>query len=236
MKRKIMDLSDCGDDVKERVVISHEEFYHENPRSDWDHVFTMWGNHRRYDFSDKDAECPFEDILDEDGYETGEQRVKKDTIVFAVNLYDHSGLSFSLGGDPAHGFDPGGWDTTTGAAYLYVTKDKWNECCFKEEFGSEEMRAHARKIAESEVDELNLMERGCWYGYRVEKRVNWEKRYENGRTVTGCDWEYTDSCGGFLTDNPANDVDFPHGYPVFTDCEYIVGDEYDDGEDKREND
>lgn len=228
MKKQIMNLSECGEDVTERVVISHEEFYHENPRNDWDHVFTMWGNHSSYDFSDKGAECPFEDILDEDGYETGEQRVKKDTIVFSVNLYDHSGLSFSLGGDHAHGFDPGGWDTTTGAAYLYVAKEAWEKCGFAEPFGSEEMRKRAREIANCEVNEVNLVERGCWYGYRHEKWVPWTKTYADGRTIEGGDWETVYCRGGFLTDDPAKDVDFPRGYPVFTDCDWLVGDEYED--------
>jgi len=230
---EMLPMSDESFDECDRRVVIGRDDYPRSREDQGDHLFCMWGNHRRYDFSDIDAECPFEPVLDEEGYETDKMKVKDGVFAFAVNLYDHSGLSFSLGGDPAHGFDPGGWDTTPGAAYLYVDKERFESFCGKGNWmkvphrdkdrttwidaTKDEFRQHLRTEADHEVDELNMIQDGsCWW-YRTEKKERWTKTFEDGRVIKGFDWVDDDnSCGGFLTEH-ADDIDFPReeGLPVF---------------------
>lgn len=57
---------------------------------------------------------------------------------------------------------------------------------------------------------MNLIHDGSCYGYDVETRAPWTKRYMDGRTVHGCDWETEpgEGNGGYLTDH-ADDIEFP---------------------------
>lgn len=234
MKKLIKSVKDDDFDTCLHRVIIRQDQCPCDPLREWDHPFEMWGNHRRYDFSTKNAENPFEEDR-----EDGDTLVVRDGfVVFSVNLYDHSGLAFSLGGDPANGFDPGGWDTTTGAAYIYFTKETYESMCGKGTWKGtedEEFRAELEKIAEGCIEELNLVERGMVFGYEEEigtpvgTRI--ERTYPDGRvdvqTTKDIEYEDGDSCWGFLT-GKADEIDFPRGpdIEVFDATECFAGDEY----------
>lgn len=231
IKRKMLPISEAHKSTaKERVVIRRDR--HGTTRADQgDHMLAMWGRHPRYDFSDKDAECPLR--RRPDGSLPRAPVPKKGFIVFPVNLYDHSGLRFSLG-DTASGSDPGGYDTTPGAAYLYVTKKRFIEHQGKErwmkvptdgkDWGKpwrpardidEFMRLTLQPIAEWNVEELNLIEEGQLYRYDVQECDPWTKTHDaTGEVEQGCDWVDTaDGCGGYLTEH-ADDIEFPRDVDI----------------------
>lgn len=75
-----------------------------------------------------------------------------DVAFYKVYMYDHSGYSFSL--DSFN--DP--WDSGTLGCFL----------CTKEEFASgdsPDWKKRYREVCESYLDELNLIERGCCWGF-----------------------------------------------------------------------
>jgi hypothetical protein len=191
-----------------------------------DHVFIRWGNHTRYDFSDPGAKKPFLAKLDEKGTPVP----KTGLVVFAINLYDHSGLAFSLARELGERRRPGEYDTTYGAAYLYVDKRRF--CSFQgeerwmhvptepDDWGAPWRPAkdmHEFRLltllplAQQEVDEMNLIEQGSSYGWSECRGRHWTKTYDDGVTEDGCDWEtepgVDDECGGCLTEH-ADDIEF----------------------------
>lgn len=210
---------------KRRVIVRRDKS--QTSREDQgDHMFVMWGNHKDYDFSDTDAECPFK--TRKDGSLPKSPVARPGFITFKVNLYDHSGLHFSLEGNPAGGSDPGGYDTTYGAAYLYITKERfirfqteerWMHVPTDPGWGEPWRKAHSmaefknltlRTIAQQEVDELNLIADGQCYRFDVEEAETWTKTYDSdGRIEQGCDWVNTaEGGGGYLTEH-ADDIEFP---------------------------
>lgn len=224
IKRKMLPISECDDTAKRRVVVYRDKYI--GGREDQgEHMFIRWGRHPRYDFSDKKAECPINlTVLGR------EQRIvpKKGLFAFAVDLYDHSGLSFSLGElnpDP----NTRGFDTTYGAAYLYLdrarfekfqgkdrwmmvpTNDGWDAPWRPAKDVDEFTRLTLQPCAESEIEEMNLISSGHSYGFRVEVSHSWTKTYDTGAVTTGVDWENDpdeSGSGGFLTEH-ADGIDFP---------------------------
>jgi hypothetical protein len=93
----------------------------QNPRQESDsYNGIMACHHSRYDLGDEkidpgDFESEAELIASLDAY-----------CILPLYLYDHSGLSMSVGsgsGNPFTPFDPGGWDSGQ-VGFIYTTKDK----------------------------------------------------------------------------------------------------------------
>lgn len=226
MKKEILSTSDeLFENCDERIVIFRDE------QPDWcrnwcDHPFVLWSNCRNY-CGDRNAESPFEEVLDEDGCETGEQKLRDGVVAFPVSVYDHSGIAYSLGS--GRGFPDYCWDVTPNVLWLWTDKEHWERMCGKDSWEKvKDDEDELREQAKLEVDELNLDECGMWFGWHHEKKVRWTKNYEDGNVVQGCDWDVVDSCGGYLTDK-VDDIDFPRkGIPVFAEDETcFVGEEHD---------
>lgn len=215
MKKQVLATSDESfETVNERVIIMRDES-HEWCREWCDHHFVLWSNCRRYS-GDRGAESPFYEN------DNGEQVKRPGVVAFPVSVYDHSGLAYSLGSGA--GFPDARWDVTPGALFLWTDKEHY-EAMSGEGSWSKVTSEQLAKIAAAEIEEMNMDERGSWYGWRAERRIPWTKTYKDGRTVEGADWEETDSCWVYLTED-VNDIDFPRDIPVFTEEQYLVGDEY----------
>lgn len=96
------------------------------------------------------------------------------TVVLPLRLYDHSGLSMSVGSD-AHPMDPGGWDSGQ-VGWIFDTAETRAETGVPLDRVEEALRA--------EVDEYDDWLRGNVFGYVIE-------------TANG---EHYDSCWGFVGD------------------------------------
>ena len=247
IKRTMIPIAKADECTSNRRIVIWRDRHVGGRAAQGDHLFIRWGRHPRYNFSDSIAECPFIDEVDDNGEETGRKVAKKGLIVFAINLYDHSGLRFSLGGDPSGGGDPGGWDTTKGAAFLYVDKERfvsyqgegrWMQVPTDKDWAApwrpakdmDEFRELTlRPLAQGEVDEMNLIEEGQCYGFSEEFGIGWTKTYVDGRVETGIDWVEgpNSGCGGFLTEH-ADDIEFPRdpSVPVYYQPDvYLCADE-----------
>ena len=76
MKKKILSVNDPKfETCKGRVVIERDDFP-PNPMKDYDQVFLVWSNIPNEMSGSPNAEDPYEDVLDEDGCETGERKLK----------------------------------------------------------------------------------------------------------------------------------------------------------------
>jgi len=221
--RPIRERDGCGSDT---CVVVWRDRYVGGRLNQGDHVFVRFGNHARYDFSDPGAKRPF--LLERDT--NGHLVPRKGLFVFAVNLYDHSGLVFSLARELNEKPRPGTYDTTYGAAYLYVDKrrfcsfhgdERWMHVPTDPDDWGAPWRPAADEgefrlltllpLAQQEVDEMNLIEQGSCYGWSERHGRHWTKTYDDGGTEEGCDWETDpgtdEECGGYLTEH-ADDIEF----------------------------
>ena len=236
------DLTEKGG---KHVIIKRDEDPCVNPVTDYDNIFYLHSNITREfcaNESQKDYPgLPIEEIEDEDGCGTGEYRVKDDAVMFPVAAYIHGGIALSLG-DGAH-FPDQMWDVKRKAAWMWTDKKRFEEMCgdwmhvYDRESkkwvpaeSEEAFREYLRSRAESLLNEWQMWNDGCVYGFTTEVSCVPDKRlYDDGHTEDEIAWEDgDDSCWGFITDN-ANDIGFPRGegWKVFDATGHFVGDEYD---------
>ena len=249
MKLKVLSLDETPKNCLSRVVLEHDDEYQEWIRDTMDNTFLLWSNCRGKRGDEiwdpvlkrrVEVESPYEEILDEDGYGTDEYKLKEGLIAFPVDIYEHSGIAWALHGEGGVCFQCP-WDTTRGAFVLYTDEKRWNDFCgnckweFKDGKPTDELLAEARKIARGEIELMNLCEEGQYYYYSVQNRIiedqvvittnHYGTKRTDNRHVE--DWDDDDdSCCGFLTDKPAEEVDFPLGKPVVSGNKYLVGDTF----------
>lgn len=223
------------------------------PYRDWDQAFLFHSNIPREfcgNETDKNYEDPLEEIVDEDGFATGEYRFKDGIVVFPISAYIHGGISLTLGtcrcmfGDTPSPSGRG-WDTTPNAAYLWTDKERYEKMCapwmtvWDEELkksrpakDEKEFMDHLRDLAQGELKEIQDYFDGRVWGFRTEVAFPYTKTYADGRVEEGADWEDgEESCWGFYLgegDNPG-DIDFPKGdgWKVFDATGCFGHDEYD---------
>lgn len=220
IRKKVLPLSDASFEACDRRIrIERNEEDVWDP-DEWNSPFLRWVPKHGELRSDREAECPFAD------WESGGRTPNDGTVVIGISMYSHSGRSFALSGK---GFATpvDRWDTTRDACYIYTDRSLWADFGPDTPWkpGDPEFEAEVRKEAETYVRLMNLSEQGSMWRWIEERKRNWTKRYDDGETVTGYDWEETDRCDGFLTDD-VGDLNLPvdAGVPVFSN--FFAGDEY----------
>ena len=243
IKLRVLSEDDTPENAKRRVLLSKDDGFQEWVRDTQENTFLLWSRVRDLR-SDKikgdEVESPYEEILDEEGYCTGKYKLRDGLLVLPVDMYVHSGTSFSLHGDKGY-HDM--FDTTSGALVLYCDQKRWESLggsakwVFVDGKPSAELLEDAKRIARAEIREMNLCEDGSYYGWREQHlteeasmvvRTLWNGKTEDCNRVYKL-WEEDsecDSCWGILTDKPAEDSDFPVGIPVVTDCANCDGDTF----------
>lgn len=245
-KGKILSTTDEMFEECEKRVIIHRDPVPPNPLKDYDQIFLLHSNIRDFcgNENDKDYRDPLVEIEDEDGYGTGEFTFKEGVVAFPVSAYIHSGIALHMGSIREFPFDPGGFDTTRNAAWMWTTRERFEEMCgpwmelYDEETKSrrqakdeKEFRDYLYKMAEGELELFQKYLDGECYWYDTEIKRKFTKTYEDGTKKEGYEWvSGDDSCGGFYVEK-VDDIDFPkeEGWEVFADgdCRNFVGDEFD---------
>lgn len=152
-----------------RVSI-HQDTDAQSPRKD-DNLGTMVCWHRNYKLGDDHEFKTPGDFEESDDY-------KNVAIILPLRLYDHSGITMSVGSGPSP-FDPGGWDSGQ-VGWIYVTKQK-----VRSEYGgrcTKKALAKAEEVLRGEVETYDQLLTGDVYGFTIED--------EDGNDV--------DSCWGFF--------------------------------------
>lgn len=136
--------------------------------------------------------------------------------------------------------DPGGWDTTRNAAYLWTDKERYERMNgpWMEVYDQEtktrrpakdetEFRKYLWEIAKGELELFQKYLDGECFGYREETRIPFKKVYPDGTEIDDCDWDDGDSCWGFYVDS-IDDIDFSkdEDTDVFDATGHFVGDEW----------
>ena len=245
IKKKVLPIDERDTSKASTHVIIDWDRDSPNPLKDWDQVFLLHSN-IPCEFcgneSERDYDDPLEEIVDEDGYGTGEYRFREGVVHFPVSAYIHSGIALRMGSIREFPCDPGGWDTTRNAAYLWTDKERFERMCCKDGWMTvydEELKA--RRPAKDEAEfrkylweiakgELELFQKyldGECFGYREETRVPFKRVYPDGREFDDCDWEDGDSCWGYYVDS-IDDIDFSkdEDTDVFDATGHFVGDEW----------
>lgn len=249
-KGKIRDVSerDLTEVGAKHVIIERDtDPLSINPVTDKDNLFYLHSNVTREFCANESQEdypgLPITEILDEDGFGTGEYRPEEDAFIFPVAAYIHSGITLSLG-NGSH-FPDQQWDVTRKAAWLWTNKKRFCELCGEENWmhvydkesrswrpakGRDEFVEYLRGEAISLLNEWQKWDDGEVYGYRTEmSSVPYKRLYPDGHTEDEVDWDDGKaSCWGFIT-GKANDIDFPRGdgWEVYDATGQFVGDEYD---------
>ena len=243
IKKKVMALDDRAESKASTHVIIDWDRYAPNPLKEYDQVFLLHSNIPREfcgNEDDRDYDDPLVEIVDEDGYGTGEYRFREGVVHFPVSAYIHSGIALRMGSIREFPCDPGGLDTTRNAAYLWTDKERFEKMCgpwmevYDEENKSRraakdetEFKKYMWEIAKGELELFQKYLDGECYWYREETRVPFKRVYPDGHEVDDCDWEDGDSCGGFYVDS-IDDIDFPNDedVDVFDATGHFVGDEW----------
>jgi len=243
IRKKVLALDDRAKSKASTHVVIDWDRYGPNPLKDWDQVFLLHSNIPREfcgNESERGYDNPLVEIEDEDGYGTGEYRFRDDVVHFPVSAYIHSGIALRMGSIREFPCDPGGWDTTANAAYLWTDRERFEKMCgpwmeiYDEETKSRrqakdetEFRKYLWEIAKGELETFQKYLDGECFGWREEIRVPFKRVYPDGREVEDCDWEDGDSCWGYYVDS-FDDIDFPRDedVDVFDATGRFVGDEW----------
>lgn len=141
-----------------------------NPRTDWDNPWEWYSNHRRYSFDHRDGKrLKIDDIFTDDSDEEHEGETIYEAILRQnpdfldaqpIYLFDHSGLSVSLGSfnDP--------WDSGVGAIAV-ITRKKAEEYWPDLKGDDEKLKKRAYEALEDEVETFDKYLRGDVYGYMI---------------------------------------------------------------------
>jgi hypothetical protein len=163
----------------------------ENPRQQFDHLCTIYAEHRRYELSDEKAE----DIRLDSGDYPGEY------LVLPVYMYEHSGIALNTGGFSCP------WDSGQ-VGYIYVSKDD-----IKKEFSvkriSKKLKNRIFKIMTSEIEEFSNYLNGNVYGFIYQETT------DSGEIIS------EDSCWGFYGSDPSENGISDHLPVPLAQCEVI---------------
>lgn len=201
--------------IKERnhtIEIFVDEFA-ESPR-EWDNISKMVCSHRRYSLGDEELITKHSsswkeafashianefNLCVEDYYDLTEKEydrvwrwINSNLIWDALSLYDHSGITISLG-------VRNGWDSGQ-VGFVYIHKDDAVEAWGNEYF-TKAIRKIAQKCIEEEVRVYDNYLKGNVYGYRVSKIRNFIKVFEDGSEEFGEEPVLVDSCSGYYGDH-----------------------------------
>ena len=250
MKLKVARIEDTPANCMRRVVLSLDADYDGWIREVTETSFLLWCNvsmrhsDEVYDHSQRKyvhAEFPYAPMLDECGRETGVWHLKDGYIAFPGVVATHGcTLEWSLSKEVDFCQISGPLDVPQETFVLYINKERWdrshsnaNSVKWKFVAGNPtpELYSKALEIAQEEIRALNTFERRSIYRYRVETRIA-------GKPLTGDsehivylkdsdseneEWKTVDSFGGFITENPVKDIDYPVGCPVVSDTPSLVG-------------
>ncbi len=133
------------------------DFEAENPR-EWDNCTKIFCFTDSYVLGDK------HDLKAEqfDSFEAIQNYLIKEfnaVVIVPLTLYDHSGISLSIG-------EKRGWDTSP-VGFMFVDKKNMIDGCFKS-------KADALHTIKSDLDTYNQYLSGTAYGYRIYKNVKCE--------------------------------------------------------------
>lgn len=242
IKKKVMAVENRHESKASTHVVIEWDRNGPNPLVDYDQVFLIHSNIRDFcgNENDRDYDNPLEEIVDEDGYGTGEFKFRDGVVHFPVSAYIHSGIALSMGSIREFPCDPGGWDTTRNAAYMWTDKERfermhgpWMEVydeetkTFRPAKDKAEFREYLWKLAKSELELFQKYMDGECFGWREETRVPFKRVYPDGREIDDCEWEDGDSCWGYYVDS-IDDFEFPKDADtdVFDATGCFVGNEW----------
>ena len=156
-----------NDDAVKLTVRIVRDDHPESPREDRTNLGSFFMKHRRYDFGDKDTECPdepseFEAWAKEEG-----------AVYLPVFMYDHGGRTINTTGFSCP------WDSGQ-IGVIYATRADMLECYMVKRI-TKKYRDMAERDLKGQIAELDQWLNGDIWGYVIEDAAG----------------EHVDSCWGF---------------------------------------
>lgn len=169
------------------ITITYSEDYDSfyNPR-EWDNLGKMYCEHRRYNLGDEQMkESDFNSWQETYDYLVNERNA---AIIAPLYLYDHSGITISIGEFQEPDKPCGGWDSMI-VGYIYATR----EDVYKE-FNCKRIN---KKIREK-VEKILTIETSLYDSYLIGEVYNFVVKDDNNEVI--------DSCCGFLGEHGMKDA------------------------------
>jgi len=167
-----------------------------NPREEFDHIATMFCEHRRYTLGDKKA-----DDIRVENERTGELEFPDGYLVLPLYLYDHSGLTISTGAFSCR------WDSGQ-VGYIYMSK-KDAIANFGKKRLTKKVIARALDCMRAEVKEYDDYLTGNVYGFEYEQvavNADGEEQMLEEDSCWGF-FGYDPECNGIADHLPVNLAD-----------------------------
>ena len=243
IKKKVMRIIERKESNANTHIIIWKDECPPCPITDYDQIFLLHSNIPREFIGnehDKDYDNPLVEIDDEEGYGTGKFGFRDGVVVFPVSAYIHSGIALRMGSIREFSCDPGGWDTTRNAAYMWTDRERFEKMCgpWMEVYDKEtksrrpardetEFRKYLWELAKDELELFQKYLDGECFGWTEQTRIPFKKIYQDGREVDGCEWKNGNGCGGYYVKS-IDDFEFPKGcnVDVFDETGCFVGDEW----------
>lgn len=170
-----------------RAEIYYDELNDQNPREFFDYGLSrMVCMHRNYHLGDEQLrQSDYDSWDDVEKYLVDERKAK---VILPLYLYDHSGLSMSVG--PFNDR----WDSGQ-VGFIYADEDK----CIKE-FGKDYKYSDVKNILRAEVEVYDLYLSGQVYGYKIFEKKHIVDRCPHCNEILNeyDEDEEIDSCWGFF--------------------------------------
>lgn len=163
---------------------------------EFEEIFTEWLP------NEKDRRERYNKVM-----ETIWDRAYKLAVILPLRLYDHSGITMSVGSG-AHWQDPGGWDSGQ-VGWIYATEEdaktnwgieNWNETT-ERDGKTITYKEFSEILLRGEVETYDQYLTGDVYGFKLIKKTpkTWVNKEDPTEEEEEIDEEEVDSCWGFHT-------------------------------------
>lgn len=135
-----------------------------NPREEYDNLGKMICFHRRYNLGDN-HDIKQNGLASWDDLKRKIEKEYNPAVILPLFLFDHSGITISVGAESFFQQDPQGWDWGQ-IGFIFVPKeDVYNEYSVKRI--SPELNDKVSKVLQGEVENYDYFLRGEMYGFEI---------------------------------------------------------------------
>lgn len=177
-----------------KLVEIHWDRDPESPR-EWDNLGKMVCSHKRYRLGDEQIKASEYHSWDEVAEHL--RRDEDARIVLPLYLYDHSGITISVGSEHFRAMDSASWDWGQ-AGFIYVTAAQ-----LRKEYSAKRVTkrilATAEEVLRGEVQVYDEFLTGQVYGYEVHTLLPWTEESDfDEDDYDARKGDFVDSCWGFF--------------------------------------
>ena len=176
-----------------RITTGITEYYDDDPR-EWSNLGVIVAGHRNYKLP-LEAPISFNDFNDFGEVFDHIEKTYKPVVLLSINMYDHSGVSFSTSSDYPYNDI---WDSGQ-VGFIYATEEDIKKYLEVKKITKKTIE-RVKKILEDEIQTYSQYFNGEIYEYIVEKPETYTGK-ESKKDITI--YDIGDSCTGYYSEEEA---------------------------------